>query len=398
MVRLPGAPPPRGTQAADPVRGPRRPAIVAARRALPIGGLQSHQRAGPGGVHVELPQRPLPAAHRPVRVHAPGPAILIGAGPGHHRGAAPGPGQRQRARDRAHRMGDRGTGAERFGSQRHRGLGRRRGRRRISWPPSRPGSCPTDRSTRDDSASPAPCACRSRSLPASSAPPPSRWRGTSPSCSSATRSTGPNGASATPSGTRGRTGAGPSPRDLLAGCLALERGIDAWWTRVADDPVYPLWLRGAALNELYYDVFGGVFWENGCITKPKRFGARPGPAPVLHVGDRRLPGLRVDGRPPLRGPASARAVSHHRARPAAGMGRHGATPIRMGRTPHDAGSPSTILVRRQPVLAPPSPASRRCASTGSTFPRSSSSRPTRIGPTPATTPSAPRSIRLWHGP
>ena len=64
--------------------------------------------------------------------------------------------------------------------------------------------------------------------------------------------------------------------DLLADASRLERGINAWWTRVARDPVYPLWLRGAALNELYYDVFGGVFWENGCITKPKRFGARRG--------------------------------------------------------------------------------------------------------------------------
>jgi uncharacterized protein (DUF608 family) len=64
--------------------------------------------------------------------------------------------------------------------------------------------------------------------------------------------------------------------DLLADASRLERGIDAWWTPVANDPAYPLWLRGAALNELYYDVFGGVFWENGCITKPKVFGARPG--------------------------------------------------------------------------------------------------------------------------
>ncbi len=65
-------------------------------------------------------------------------------------------------------------------------------------------------------------------------------------------------------------------RDLLDDAARLERGIDAWWSVVANDPAYPLWLRGAALNELYYDVFGGVFWENGCVTKPKRFGARPG--------------------------------------------------------------------------------------------------------------------------
>ncbi len=65
-------------------------------------------------------------------------------------------------------------------------------------------------------------------------------------------------------------------RDLLADASRLERGIDAWWSRVVDDQAYPLWLRGTALNELYYSVFGGVFWENGCITKPKVFGRRPG--------------------------------------------------------------------------------------------------------------------------
>jgi uncharacterized protein (DUF608 family) len=65
-------------------------------------------------------------------------------------------------------------------------------------------------------------------------------------------------------------------RDLLQDSSRLERGIDAWWKVVAYDADYPLWLRTAALNELYYDVFGGVFWENGCISKPKRFGARPG--------------------------------------------------------------------------------------------------------------------------
>jgi uncharacterized protein (DUF608 family) len=64
--------------------------------------------------------------------------------------------------------------------------------------------------------------------------------------------------------------------DVLAGSSRIEQGIDAWWRKVSDNDKYPLWLRCAALNELYYDVFGGVFWENGCITKPKRFGARPG--------------------------------------------------------------------------------------------------------------------------
>jgi non-lysosomal glucosylceramidase len=65
-------------------------------------------------------------------------------------------------------------------------------------------------------------------------------------------------------------------QDLLADPTALERAIDAWWSVVAEETSYPVWLRCAALNELYYDVFGGVFWENGCITRPKRVGARPG--------------------------------------------------------------------------------------------------------------------------
>ena len=39
---------------------------------------------------------------------------------------------------------------------------------------------------------------------------------------------------------------------------------------------HPEWVKQAALNELYYSTFGGSFWENGCITKPKQFGNRPG--------------------------------------------------------------------------------------------------------------------------
>lgn len=65
-------------------------------------------------------------------------------------------------------------------------------------------------------------------------------------------------------------------RDVIHDAGALERAIDAWWRPVAEDPAYPRWLRRAALNELYYDVFGGVFWENGCISKAKRVGRRPG--------------------------------------------------------------------------------------------------------------------------
>ncbi|HUY64259.1 MAG TPA: GH116 family glycosyl hydrolase [Acidimicrobiales bacterium] len=64
--------------------------------------------------------------------------------------------------------------------------------------------------------------------------------------------------------------------DVLGQAADIERAVDGWWKPIADDADYPLWLRTAALNELYYDVFGGVFWENGCLTKPKVFGRRPG--------------------------------------------------------------------------------------------------------------------------
>ncbi len=61
-----------------------------------------------------------------------------------------------------------------------------------------------------------------------------------------------------------------------ASSTEIEKGVDSWWQAVAYNPAYPEWLRCAALNELYYDVFGGVFWEDGCITKPKIYGNRPG--------------------------------------------------------------------------------------------------------------------------
>jgi len=65
-------------------------------------------------------------------------------------------------------------------------------------------------------------------------------------------------------------------RDALLNAAAWEQAVDGWWRKIADETAYPLWLRQAALNELYYDLFGGVFWENRCLSKPKRFGARPG--------------------------------------------------------------------------------------------------------------------------
>jgi non-lysosomal glucosylceramidase len=51
--------------------------------------------------------------------------------------------------------------------------------------------------------------------------------------------------------------------------------IDAWWLKILNAKEHPDWLKMAALNELYYDVFGSSFWENGCISKEKKFGKRP---------------------------------------------------------------------------------------------------------------------------
>jgi non-lysosomal glucosylceramidase len=64
--------------------------------------------------------------------------------------------------------------------------------------------------------------------------------------------------------------------DGLEAVDSIEAGIDQWWGRIVESPAYPDWLKCAALNELYYEIFGGSFWENGCVSKPKRFGARPG--------------------------------------------------------------------------------------------------------------------------
>jgi len=42
-----------------------------------------------------------------------------------------------------------------------------------------------------------------------------------------------------------------------------ENQIDAWMSEFTDDPRYPGWLICAAFNELYYNQFGGSFWESG---------------------------------------------------------------------------------------------------------------------------------------
>lgn len=54
------------------------------------------------------------------------------------------------------------------------------------------------------------------------------------------------------------------------------KAVEAWQNPIIQNPVYPDWLKQSVLNELYYATFGGSFWENGCITKAKKFGNRPG--------------------------------------------------------------------------------------------------------------------------
>jgi non-lysosomal glucosylceramidase len=52
--------------------------------------------------------------------------------------------------------------------------------------------------------------------------------------------------------------------------------VDEWQRPILRSEAHPDWLKQSMLNELYYATFGGSFWENGCITKAKKFGNRPG--------------------------------------------------------------------------------------------------------------------------
>ncbi|HUI30986.1 MAG TPA: GH116 family glycosyl-hydrolase [Candidatus Acidoferrales bacterium] len=57
-------------------------------------------------------------------------------------------------------------------------------------------------------------------------------------------------------------------KEALMSSEEWESEIDRWQNLIINEPLYPDWLKQGALNELYFDTFGGVFWENGCITKP----------------------------------------------------------------------------------------------------------------------------------
>ena len=54
------------------------------------------------------------------------------------------------------------------------------------------------------------------------------------------------------------------------------KAVDEWTLPIAGNPKCPDWLKAGALNELYYQVFGGSFWENGCAAGEKKYGNREG--------------------------------------------------------------------------------------------------------------------------
>lgn len=54
-----------------------------------------------------------------------------------------------------------------------------------------------------------------------------------------------------------------------------QQAVEAW-TQPIIESTLPDWLKAGGLNELYLTNFGGSFWENECVSKPKRFGGRPG--------------------------------------------------------------------------------------------------------------------------
>lgn len=78
-----------------------------------------------------------------------------------------------------------------------------------------------------------------------------------------------------PAGTEPCTALAIAAEGLKSYAAWLEK-VDAWVDPIAGNPDCPDWLKAGALNELYYNTFGGSFWENGCVNQEKRFGNRKG--------------------------------------------------------------------------------------------------------------------------
>ncbi len=59
-------------------------------------------------------------------------------------------------------------------------------------------------------------------------------------------------------------------RDALLHYGEWEAQVDAWMDPFVKNPKYPDWLKSAAFNELYYNQFGGVFYESGLKAGPEK--------------------------------------------------------------------------------------------------------------------------------
>jgi non-lysosomal glucosylceramidase len=44
------------------------------------------------------------------------------------------------------------------------------------------------------------------------------------------------------------------------------KAVEGWWSVIASDPDYPDWIKSAALNQLFYNVYAGSFYVNGLIS------------------------------------------------------------------------------------------------------------------------------------
>jgi non-lysosomal glucosylceramidase len=64
--------------------------------------------------------------------------------------------------------------------------------------------------------------------------------------------------------------------DALENYEEWEQKIADWTDPIINNDNYPDWLKQCAFNELYFDIFGGIFWENGVINKERTVGNYPG--------------------------------------------------------------------------------------------------------------------------
>ncbi|MCS0627901.1 non-lysosomal glucosylceramidase [Telluria mixta] len=71
------------------------------------------------------------------------------------------------------------------------------------------------------------------------------------------------------------------------------KAVESWWSAVVGDPAYPDWVKGAALNQLFYNVYASSFYVNGLVSNnvPTSIGPRLGKV----FGDTHLFGLATGG-------------------------------------------------------------------------------------------------------